>query len=411
MNRRWLICGLVLLEPATVRGDDVPRISEITLFIGEQRVMPAATVASYSEGAPGIVQVKIPRDAAKIVVTAVQAGRTSLLFLHHGNRQETWLITVYARPPESVLQELGLLLSGMPGIHVRQVGPRIFVEGSVPRENLRDRCLAIAKEYPDQVVSLVQVDPNRVERRMNIKLDVLFVEFSRRQGHGFGVRWPGQFAATHDIAATYDLVSGSTKASAYTISSSTLVALDLLSYWGWAKILKQSTLVSTNGVQANYLAGGELNVPVSGVGGGTLQKIPFGTNVRITPHFDADTGRIDLDVEAEASELTDRATADALPGRTLSNVKTTVHLEVGQSVMLSGMHAQRTAQAEQGWPLLREIPILGYLFKSETADQAETEGAIFITPTVVHDVSTKDRQRISDLVRRYETFRGEMAKP
>ncbi|MEK6609053.1 MAG: pilus assembly protein N-terminal domain-containing protein [Myxococcota bacterium] len=384
------------------------RITELTMFVGEQRVVDAGEIASYSEGAPGVVQVKIPRDASKIVITAVQAGRTSLLLLYRGDRQETWLITVHTRPPDSVKRELADLLAGVPGIAIRQVGPRLIVEGRLPSEAHVKRAQEVARQYPEQVVCLAEVDPMRLERKVNVKLDVHFVEFSRREGYSFGTRWPAQLLGRGEqaLSFSYDLASRTTTAATYSITSSALPALDLLSYWGWAKILKQSTLITTNGAKARYLVGGEINVPIAGVGGGALQKIPFGTDVTVTPRFDRDSGRVDLEIDAEASELSEGV--GDVPGRTMSSVHTLVHLEMGQAVMLSGIKARTARETRSGWPLLRRIPLLGYLFRSDTSAETEVEGAVFITPTVLPAVGDADRSRLKKLIERYQAFEGEL---
>ena len=398
--------AIVLFACAAARAQQPPQFTEITMFIGEQRVVPALDVQSYSEGTTGIVQVKIPRDGTRMVVTTVQAGQTSLLLIYRDGRQATWLITVYRRPPAVVIRELSELLEGVPGVAIRQVGSRIFVEGRVPTEAYVKQAGEVARQYGDQVVGIVQLDPTKVEKKVNIKLDVYFVEFSRRRGYNFGLNWPGQLPGPQTLRFSYDLQSRSTTAATYSITQGALPTLDLLSYSGWVKILKQSTMITTNGSKARYVAGGEVNVAVSGVGGGDVKKIPFGTDVTVTPRFDAPSGRVDLDLEAEASELSEALVAGGIPGRTTATVQTLVHLGMGQSVMLSGIKARTARESQSGWPLFRHIPILGYLFRSDSSAEADTEGAIFITPTVLYQITDADRQRLQDLMRRYQTFEG-----
>jgi type II secretory pathway component GspD/PulD (secretin) len=52
------------------------------------------------------------------------------------------------------------------------------------------------------------------------------------------------------------------------------------------------------------------------------------------------------------------------------------------------------------------IPILGYLFRSEEADNEDTENILFITPTVIEHASPENEQRIDDALKRYEDFGG-----
>ena len=372
------------------------------MFVGEQRVLPAREVEGYSEGAPGIVQVKIPRDARAIVLTAVQVGRTSVLLLQKKTRQRTLLVTVYQRPPEIVRRELVDLLGEIPEARVRQVGSRFFVEGRLPDEEQVARAQQVVSLYGDQVTSLVALDPTRVDRKVNVKLDVHFVEFTRRSSYQVGVSWPSNLLGQGSLNASYDLLGGRWTMATYTIANGAMPSLDLLSMAGWAKVLKQSTLIATNGTAARYRAGGEVNVRVSGVAGGELRTITFGSDVQVTPRYNPQSGRIDLLVEAEAAELSDAV--DGVPGRSLSKVSTLVHLMAGQSVMLSGVRARAARETRAGLPLLRHVPILGLLFRSDSAADDESEGAIFITPTVMHEVPDAERRRLREMIDRFAVF-------
>jgi len=381
-----------------------PAFEEIAMFVGEQRVLPAKDVEGYSEGAPGIVQIKIPRDARAIVLTAVQVGRTSVLLLYRRRGQQTLLVTVYQRPPQAVRKELQDLLEEVPGARVRQVGSRFFVEGRLPDEAAVARVQHVVALYGEQVSSLVELDPTRVDRKINVKLDVHFVEFTRRSGYQVGVAWPANLLAQGALSANYDLLGGQWTMATYTITNSAMPSLDLLSMAGWAKILKQSTLVATNGTEARYRAGGEVNVRVAGVAGGELRTISFGSDVQVTPRYNPQSGRIDLRIEAEAAELSD--VVDGVPGRSLSKVTTLVHLQAGQSVMISGVRARAARETRAGLPLLRHIPILGWLFRSDSAQEGESEGAIFITPTLIHEVGDGERRRLREMIDRYRVFGG-----
>jgi pilus assembly protein CpaC len=393
---------LIVALPLAARGE--PAVEEIAMFVGEQRVFGAHDVEGYSEGAPGIVQIKIPRDARSLVITAVQVGRTSVLLLRRHARPQTLLVTVYQRPPEVVRRELMDLLEGLPEVHVRQVGSRFFVEGTLPDDAQVARAQQIAALYGEQVTNLVTLDPTRVDRKINVKLDVHFVEFTRRSGYQAGVSWPANLLGQGALSASYDLLGGQWTVATYTITSSAMPSLDLLSMAGWAKVLKQSTLVATNGTTARYRAGGEVNVRVAGVAGGELRTIPFGSDVQVTPRYNPQSGRIDLLIEAEAAELGDAV--DGVPSRSLSKVSTRVHLEAGQSVMISGVHARAARETHTGLPLLRHLPIVGLLFRSDAAGDDENEGAIFITPTVIHEVGDADRRRMREMIDRYRVFGG-----
>ena len=130
--------------------------NEVNLVVGGQKVISAGGVQSYSEGAPGIVQIKVPEDGRKIVITAIRPGSTTLLLIFNNGKSETYVINVFARSPEGIRRELKGMLSNLPAVELREVGGRIFLDGAVPsQEDLAriDRLIAL---YAGQVASLVK---------------------------------------------------------------------------------------------------------------------------------------------------------------------------------------------------------------------------------------------------------------
>lgn len=393
---------LLALSFASIAGAAEPALRETPMFLGEQRMLPARDLQAFSVGVPDVVDVKSNPD--RLVVTASHEGQTSLLLLYRDGRSETLLISVYARPAQSIITELKTALGDLDGIQVREVNGRIFLDGRMASAAQLDRVTKVAALYPGQVQVLAQVDPTRFEQRINVRLDVYFVDLSRSAGHQLGMSWPASLPGPGAQALTlqYDLLAGSTRSATYSISSNALPTLDMLSTSGWAKVRKRTTLVTTNGTKATVRSGGEINVAIGGAVGGELRTIPFGADVAVTPRYDADTGRVELQVEAEASELS--AGGGQVPGRSLSRVNTIVHVRPGQTVALTGVNSESERASETGLPLLRQIPILGFFFGSESAGKDDREGTIFITPTVLHQTGAEDERRMREMFERFERF-------
>jgi hypothetical protein len=82
--------------------------------------------------------------------------------------------------PEAVQAEIENLLEGYTGVQIRRVGARLYLEGGVASEQQQRRVQQIAGLYQGQVESLVSIDPTIVERRINVRLDLYFVEFSHQ---------------------------------------------------------------------------------------------------------------------------------------------------------------------------------------------------------------------------------------
>lgn len=408
-----LICGTVIVAPPSARAsraDD--ENNEINLVVGGQKVISAVGVQSFSEGVPGIIQVKVPEDGRRLVVTAVRPGTTTLLLIYSGNRQETYLINVYTRAPIAIRNELRTLLAGLTGVDVREVGGRLFLDGAVPTQDDLARIERIVALYNGQVASLVVVDPAR--QRTNVKLDLHFVQFRKNVSHKAGVNWPGHIGGATasgsspavQIQYTYDFIQKAATQGQLLITEDLLPSLDLLGIRGWAKVSSAATVITTNGGTAEYHSGGEVNVSlISGLGTSSVQKIPYGTVIHVTPRLDLPSGLIVVSINAEQSDLNVVA-GQTIPGRLLTQTKTNVHVKLGQSIMLSGFKEKKDQETANGIPWLMRIPILGYLFRSEQAATDDLENVLFITPTVIEHASPENQKRIDDALKRFDAYEG-----
>jgi len=408
------IFGLLVLVSATAfaRGDDDDANKELNLAVGAQKVVSASGVQSYSEGVPGVVQVKVPEDGKRLVITATRPGSTTLLLIFGNGRQETYTINVYSRSPESVRKELKALLSNFSAVDVREVGGRIFLDGAVPSADDLARIDRLIALYAGQVSSLVTVDP--AKQRLNIKLDLHFVQFRKNSANKVGVNWPAN-VGSHTTAGggpstqflfTYDIIARAATQGQLVIAENLLPSLDILGTRGWAKVKNTVSVVTTNGGTANYHTGGEVNVRIStSLGQSTLQKIPFGVQLTVQPRLDPSSGLVVVTIDAEQSQL-QPITGQDVPGRVLTQTKTNVHLKVGQSIMLSGFKENNESLSASGIPGLMRIPILGYLFRSESTTYEDTENVLFITPTVIEQTSADNAKRIEDAIKRYDDFGG-----
>ena len=267
MKKPWLLVMLLFVgaprETLSGEGDDARgggSINEdLMMVVGEQRMFDVTDVDSFSESARGIIEVKVPRDGRKMIITALRPGSTSLLLIDKAGRQRTLVITVFAMLPETIEKELKELFKDTGGIRLRRVGPRVFIDGVVPSEGALKRIQQTANVYKGQVQSLVELDPNAVQPRTNIRLDLIFVEMRRRDTDKLGIFWPPSYGATGVLNGSLDLMTGSLSA-AYNVVDQALPALEAAAKYGWAKIRRRATVITTSGHKASYLAGGEVNI-------------------------------------------------------------------------------------------------------------------------------------------------------
>jgi len=118
-----------------------------------------------------------------------------------------------------------------------------------------------------------------------------------------------------------------------------------------------------------------------------------GVRMYVTPRM-VGTGTVALQIDIEASQQTgnaitfqssgsDNAGFVDTPILSTRNAETLVYLKPGQAVILGGLIAERTVEEERGIPIVKDIPLIGYLFKS-TYDANELATLLFfIRPRVL----------------------------
>ena len=397
-------------RPARAAGPDKDDdTGEINLAIGGHKVINASNLDGYDE-AQNLVKFTV--DGNRLIITAVRIGSSSLILTYKGGRHEERPINIFARSPAAIRGEIKQLMNGMNGVDVREIGGRIFLDGAVPTPDDLARVDRIVALYAGQVASLVTIDPSR--QRTNIKLDLHFVQFSKTSSYKFGVNWPANIGAhlngsgqpSVNFNYTYDFIQKAATSGQLVIAENLLPSLDILGTRGWAKVNNAASIITTNGGTATYHTGGEVNVKIStSLGQSTLQKILFGVQLTVTPRLDPASGLIIVTIDAEQSQLQVVQGQD-VPGRSVTQTKTSVHVKLGQSIMLSGFKQQSQDLNGTGIPGLMQIPILGYLFRTEAGDSTNTENVLFITPTVIEHTSPENARRIEDALKRYEDYGG-----
>jgi pilus assembly protein CpaC len=165
-----------------------------------------------------------------------------------------------------------------------------------------------------------------------------------------------------------------------------------------------SSDLTTSGNRATYSAGCEVNVAVAGSQAAEIRAIAYGCALTVLPRLDPGPGVLDLEVQAEVSDLTE--TSADVPGRTISKVSTLVHLGLGQSIVLSGLDAESASKGKSGLPGLSRVPILGMLFGVHRSREEQVNGLIAITPAVIDDPGRDGRRRLDEALARFERFRG-----
>jgi type II secretory pathway component GspD/PulD (secretin) len=113
---------------------------------------------------------------------------------------------------------------------------------------------------------------------------------------------------------------------------------------------------------------------------------PVGVKMNIIPVI-AGTDSVILQVYADVSAVTSYANTQPVvtPVTSQRTAVTTVYLKNGHSLVIGGLKTVAQIESETKVPLLGDIPLLGFLFRSTSSTRQETSVAFQITPRIVTD--------------------------
>ncbi len=163
---------------------------------------------------------------------------------------------------------------------------------------------------------------------------------------------------------------------------------------GLVRTLAEPNLTAISGEPAKFLAGGEYPIPVKDSNGQTSVTFKeFGVGVAFTPTVMSE-GRISLKIESEVSELSNNGAivldSTQIPALKKRQANSTVELPSGGSIALAGLISDDVRQNIDGFPGLKDLPMLGTLFRSRDFIKRETELVVIVTPYLVKPVAQKD---------------------
>ena len=153
-------------------------------------------------------------------------------------------------------------------------------------------------------------------------------------------------------------------------------------------------------------SGSVINVRLSGEKTASLQEIKTGVTLRVTPRLIPNPGdnrsqdQILLKVYAETSSPMAGINVDGIPQINSQHANTEVTVLQGDPYLVSGLIKDRESINQSGIPLLQDLPLIGWLFRSEGSTSALDHVLVFVTPTRLEPFS---KQKLPDMNRFQES--------
>ena len=414
-----MVCLLCLLVAGAAVAQEGPESYDevIDIIAGQTDILTYRGVRRVSIGDDNLLDVKVLQDAGQILLIGKNPGVTDLRVWLRDGRQTSFVVQVLKQAPAKVLSQVEANLLGIEGVRARLAGDRVVIEGRSLREEDFDRVQAVAEQYGASNF----VVPGGITMRGMVLLDVKVVEVRKSSLKQIGINWAdaaagptgallsdyatnslyrGTGAPPGSISGPLPLDAGAGNAF-FGISTSITSVLDLLVRNGDARTLAEPKLTCVSGEQAEFLAGGEVPIPITNENGAlNVQFKQFGIILNMAPIADP-AGFIATNVEVEVSNIDPTVVVLGIPGFVTRRTITSMNVQEGQTMVISGLLNSERSKDVDKFPLLGSIPVLGELFKSREFRNNETELIVLVTPSLIdpdHKINKELVQKSRDLI-------------
>jgi type II secretory pathway component GspD/PulD (secretin) len=150
----------------------------------------------------------------------------------------------------------------------------------------------------------------------------------------------------------------------------------------WNQVLARPTLVALDRQPSTFFSGTSLSTTVAGnISGGTLVEHPAGISLSVTPTFvNSETVLLSVRVARSFFPTGTNDLRASTVVKTRNSVSASVLMKIGETLIISGLTERQLSESESGVPLLKNIPLIQYLFSTETTTDNTQSVLVMITP-------------------------------
>jgi pilus assembly protein CpaC len=380
---------LALPEPATGTGSEIDvDLGHSYIFLGG-RPINRVLVSDDS-----VAQVKLLEEG-QFQVRGTQLGSTDIWVWFRDQPTVPVRYGVHVnRDVRALERSVGALVGpGAVPPRVYSAQDRIVLDGSVADLETLERTAEMARVYDADFVNLMTVGGDH-----QVQLEVVFAEVSRSRLRELGVNlWFDSGSLLNGVQIGASGVGPPGVSQAFTLLGTLaagfdlMASLDVLEQHNLSRVLARPTLVALSGQKAEFLAGGEVPIPVAQFGDRiSVEFREYGVKVTFVPTVLA-SDVIDTQVFVEVSDLdtanTIRMTDITIPSLVSRKSSSHLRLPSGTTFAMAGMLDERITSTRAKVPLLGDIPLIGALFRRVEHRRIETELIIFVTPRLVRPLT------------------------
>jgi len=251
----------------------------------------------------------------------------------------------------------------------------------------------ILREVPANMKKVISLIAELDKPARQIRISTQLLEVFTTDLKELGISW--------NVAGTYTTTSGRSYpqkgevltgrntdvAGRYTVSAlqsgwSVHAIIEALVSSGKGRIIAHPEITTLENKTARIQVGQKIPIKQFDASGNVVIKFEeIGTILEVTPHITA-KNRILMHLKPE------RSTFQFDPNGIIintSNAETNVIVDNGQTAVIAGLTTQDEIESEVGIPILKDIPLIGVLFRYRTTKTESRDLVIFVTPTIIEE--------------------------
>ncbi|MEK6758398.1 MAG: type IV pilus secretin PilQ [Deltaproteobacteria bacterium] len=153
---------------------------------------------------------------------------------------------------------------------------------------------------------------------------------------------------------------------------------------GMLKTISRPRITTMDNKEAKIEQGESIPFETTSASGTATSFVDANLSLTVTPHITPD-GSVLMKIKASRNSIGTFRTSAGAPSINKKESLTEVLVRDGETTVIGGIVISDKNDSERGIPFLKDIPLLGWLFKSRSISDSQTELLIFITPNIVKE--------------------------
>ena len=194
------------------------------------------------------------------------------------------------------------------------------------------------------------------------------------------------------------------------------VALNAVAGDSRVDIIQRPRIITSHAVSADFFIGSSVPYRQGGYSYGGQEsfqysQLPVGISLSVMPYITPDNLVVmEIEQQIDAIDGSFNAASGIPPQTSNKSASSTVTVRTGDVILLGGYLDNNKTKSDSGIPLLKDIPVLGNLFKSKNSSSSKQELMILVRPTIlakpqdVADYTRSQREQSGNIQELERTF-------